>query len=120
MIKPTDIIDRLFLVEDTPVGRRKWRLTISLVMLYLVSHAFWACGLVPGTSGFALASDQQALSSQVTSVRIQLLDRDILETKKEQCGQPNKTFFTKRLKELEAEWYRLTNRPYIMPECEDL
>jgi hypothetical protein len=83
-------------------------------------HIAWACGQIPGLNGFAMAAEQTQLKADITSIKLQMLDREILETRKEQCNNPNKGFFTRRIQELHQRWYNETKISYILPRCEEL
>jgi hypothetical protein len=115
-----DILDRLFLVEDNPVATRKWRLTISLVCVMFLFHIAWACGLVPTLSGFALAAEQTQMKSDITSIKLQLIEREILDLRVAQCSNPSKRFFTSRINDLRTNWQKETGVPYILPDCGDI
>lgn len=120
MVGPLDMIDKVLLLEDTPEGRRKWRLTISVGIITLFAHVAWSCGMIPGVSGFAMANEQEEIKHTIIRIELKLLDRDIIDAVRQRCLATNKTFFADRVHELTRQWYFLTKVVYIVPNCTDL
>jgi hypothetical protein len=107
-----------------PVAR--WRLMMFAAMVAVAVHITWACGLLPGLPGFAMAADVSQIGRDVTNLREQILTGQIFETRIRQCkavfegNSDAKHFWSEKLGELQLEYVRLTGQPYPIPQCSEL
>lgn len=117
---PLDIVDALLFMEDTPRGRRKWRLMMAISVVVLMGHMAWACGLIPNMDGFALAGEVKQSQKAVSRIEVKLLEMDILDTIKQKCTAEDKRFLASKLRDLRVQWLELTGRQYDEPQCDEL
>ena len=119
-----DAIKEIFPPDVPPVTR--WRLAMFLAMVGFLFHVLWACSLLPGFSGFALAADFEQMNKDVTQIRLQLLTNQIFETRIRQCqaittdNYDARRFWTEKLIELQRQHILLTGQTYPMPACGEL
>jgi hypothetical protein len=121
----------LFMVDDdTPDGKRRWQLFVSLFILMFSFHILWACGYLKVLGiggGFAQTTDMTDIKTQLslaanstTDIRVRLLKHSIIEARIQQCNATTKLYFTNRLNELLDEYYVLTKIVLVVPACDDL
>lgn len=98
----------------------KWRLTVSAVCIMSVYHVLHACGWlsVIGMSGFASASD-------VNAVLLEIKETKILDRQRDFChapvGSKQKTFYLSRRNKLLAEYRDIKGESYEgLPDCDEL
>ena len=110
--------------------RAVWR-TAFIAILGL--HIFWACGWLPGVSGFAMASDfklikneVEILKDEVGDIRTALLVKDI-ETAQQRICEAQKANNTKALRyaaerktELTRRFVESEGRNPVIPSCAEL
>lgn len=118
-----DAIKELFPPGIKPVQR--WRISMFAFALIVIIHILWACGwLSPFNlgAGFAYASDVREASSQVTGIKIELLEQALFDTRVRQCKTPqeSKHFYTEKLQQLLDKYRKAANIEYRLPECNEL
>lgn len=117
------LIDKLFFMEDNPNARRRWRLTVALVLLLVGFHVAWACGFVPGLDGFARADSVAVVKSDVAMIRTELLEQRLFETRVRQCTSTTsdaRQYHGEKLQELRRTYYSVTGHDYPVPTCEEV
>lgn len=99
-----------------------WLVTLGLIMSGL--HILIACGLVPGFSGFALASDVTTIQTAVSSTRQESLEGRAFELRVKQCeaieSGKSPQAFTVQLQDLLRKYYDLTKQRMELPTCQEL
>lgn len=124
--------------SSLPRGVR-YTIQVWVVTALFVSHIAWACGWIPGVSGFAFASDiddvqhdLQALSTEVQhelreltgelrTQRIEYLEERILSAYAQQCSATKgdlRDIHQRRLTRLLRHYQDVTAYTYPLQECE--
>lgn len=104
----------------------RWRLSISFAMFLVGVHIAWACGLLPGLSGFAQASEVRAVDREVTIIRRELLETRIFDTTVKLCmamseSRPEvKQFYSQKQRDLLTAYRDLTSRDPRVPDCREV
>src|SRR5262249_5701589 len=110
-----------FLIPPITASReaiRRWQLAISLTVLALCSSIplmFGAAPFIP-FSGFAYASD-------VTDIKVKLLERDIFDSMLRQCGAKNeesREFYARKVQDLLTQYRDIAKAPYQKPSCREI
>lgn len=91
----------------------------------LVLHIAVACGWMAwaGMPGFAYASDVTSVRNDVSSIKVELLEQRIFDTRLRQCESTSaepRTFYREKLQELMRKYRELTAADYRLPGCEEL
>lgn len=96
-----------------------WRVLITLI---IAGHVAWACGWVPGVSGFAMADEVSDVKEDVKTIQIDLVDAQIFEQRLRQCQSTDQArqVHAQRLQRLLRRYQELTGRNYQLPSCSDL
>lgn len=99
-----------------------WLVTMGLLMSGL--HILLACGLLPGFSGFAYASDLLPVQSAVVSGRQEFLEGRAFELRVKQCEAIDEgkspQVYTVQLQEVLKKYYDLTKMRMDLPACQEL
>jgi hypothetical protein len=130
MAKLMQLLEILFMIEDTPQSHRRWRLLVSMFLLAFLFHVGWACGYFSSLglgNGFVKASDIVRIQLGIDTaaniaqdVQMKLLKKSIIDTRILQCKADSKRYFTQRLDDLMDEYYDATKKTYALPSCTDL
>lgn len=127
-----DVLAELFPPDVPRIVR--WRLVVAGVMTFMVFHILWACGLLPGVSGFAQADDveykfaeikkQLKDSSEVQKKILQAqLAAQLRDLHKIRCGSSDenvKLRLDREIDEAQLEYKTLTGERYPLQACRDL
>lgn len=120
---------------------RRWRLVVCVGLLAGLFHVAWACGLLPGLPGFAMAGEVDQVKEELTT-QIQAVDRKVdkveskvdtilklsIETRirtlvEDRCNAPEGSSTRRNLQReidgLQDEHVRITGMPYPF-SCDDL
>lgn len=138
------IFDTLFLIGSDPESQRKWRVTTSLILLSLLLFMMWALGSMGhiGQPGFAYAADvdrridvrlqpiaqeQQGQRALLNVVSQQLKDSlsegksaEIRALALKRCREKSdveKEDLNREIDRKQAEFFKLVERYYRIPEC---
>lgn len=138
------LFDTLFLIGTDPESQRKWRVTTSLLILALCLSMLWALGAMSrvGQPGFAYAADidrhidvklqpiaqeQQAQRFLLNIVSQQLKDSlsegksaEIRGLALKRCREKSdveKEDLNREIDRKQAEFFKLVERYYRIPEC---
>lgn len=92
----------------------------------LVAHVLWACGWLSVTGlggGFAYAGDVAKVSSDLASLKVELIEQQIWDMRIKQCdltreGQDS-TEHRRRLTQLLTKYQTLTGQQYPLLECRE-
>jgi uncharacterized membrane protein YraQ (UPF0718 family) len=68
----------------------------------------------------AQATEVQTITQQVSMIQLQLLEKDIVETKVQQCTSQNKRFFEERLANLMRQYRDIAKSTPKIPSCGDV
>lgn len=127
-----DVLAELFPPDVPRIVR--WRLVVAGVMTFMVFHILWACGLLPGVSGFAQADD---VYTKFEKIQEKLEDADKVQKKilqsqlaaqlrdlhKIRCASTDE-HVTMRLDrdidEAQQEYREVSGERYPLPPCRDL
>lgn len=109
---------------DTGPAVRRWRVMVSLWVIFFCVHIAWACSWLPGVTGFAMASDVGKLQSAVQTIIVSQVRGSLFEVRVQQCealkaGRPT-TVYAEKLQDLLADYEDLTGDLYPLPACVDL
>lgn len=63
------------ITEDLPEGAKQ-RFLLLVMSVFIAIHVSWACGWIPGISGFAMAQDTAEISEEVEQLREALKDQN--------------------------------------------
>ena len=101
-----------------------WRVFIALL---LVGHIAWACGWLPGISGFAFANDVDALRSEFNEYLKVDLEEKLFNMQERLCALragdknvhvPDREYrFKERIRVLLNAYRDLISRSYVLDEC---
>lgn len=112
---------------DTPGEKLLlWRVTLVLfngfIAIVMTIHIAWACGFLPGFSGFALADDIQEMRHEARDLKRVILEKEIFETRNKHCTADavQKPFYYARLVDLVRQYRQLVGEAYSIPSCEEL
>lgn len=138
------LFDTLFLIGTDPESQRKWRVTTSLLLLALMLFMLWSLGTMQhiGQPGFAYAGDidhhidlklqpiaQEQMQQRVLlNVVSQQLKDSLSEGKSaeiralalKRCREKSdveKEDLNKEIDRKQAEFFKLVERYYRIPEC---
>ena len=118
------LLHDLLLADLDPAQRTAlWRIGITGLISF---HVAWACGWIPGMTGFAMAGDFHFLAEKVDSIEISLLEAEIIEAQERFCRAeldsniPAKRYSAERLRELVYEYEKLTSMIFRLPTCNEL
>jgi hypothetical protein len=138
------IFDTLFLIGTDPESQRKWRVTTSLLLLSFLLFMFWALGTMAyiGQPGFAYAADmdrridmklqplaqEQLAQRALLNVVSQQLKDSLSEGKSaeiralalKRCREKSdveKEDLNKEIDRKQAEFFKLVERYYRIPDC---
>lgn len=123
------LIETLLMLDEDPKSNRRWRMTVALISIIFMIHILWACGYGEriGLSGFVKAGDLSELKGQVQTattfvqqMQLRALTKQMLDTRTQQCSSTTKKYFTQRLSELRADYYRATGHDWDVPNCAEL
>lgn len=97
---------------------RRWRLSISLTVLALSSSVPMMFGIAPFIpfSGFAYASD-------VTDIKVQLLERELFDSMLRQCSAKNeesREFYARKVQDLLTQYRKTAKASYQRPSCREI
>lgn len=109
---------------------RRWRfmvwLWLSAMSLAMSLHIAWACSLLPGLKGFAMAADMQDQVLATQEIRAELLEARIFDTRLRHCGalkegnRDASRFYLEKLQGLVREYRKVTGRDYPLPDCSEV
>lgn len=92
----------------------------------IIFHISWACGWLGAFGvggGFALATDFDRANREVASLKLEILEEQIWDTRVQQCeainAQQNSTAYGKRLSNLLAEYHSRTKQTYQLLSCSE-
>lgn len=93
--------------------------------MLLVVHILFACGWLAwaGLPGFAYAADVTSVRNDVSSIKVELLESRIFDTRVRQCESTTaepRTFYREKLQELLRKYRELTAADYRLPSCGEL
>lgn len=138
------LFDSIFLTGADPESMRKWRITISLCLTSLLLFMMWAVGSMQhiGQPGFAYAADvernidarlQPLVAEQVAQrVLLTVVSQQLKDTLSEgksaeiralalkRChdkSDQGKEDLNKEIDRKQAEFFRLVERYYAIPDC---
>jgi hypothetical protein len=107
----------------------RWRLAMFAAVLMLLVHVAWACGWLSRLGlgdGFAYASDVVKVRDDVSSVKVELLEQQIWDTRVRQCELVNKegndsaaSAYGQRVTQLLSKYQALTGRTYPVLSCRE-
>lgn len=87
-------------------------------------HVIWACGGFErlGLGGFAYAGDVDKLRGEVMSIKVELVEQRIFESRVRQCESDSgaSRFYRGQLQELMRKYRELTGSDYELPACDEL
>lgn len=103
----------------------------------LVFHVAWACGFLPGVSGFALSEEVSSKNEQLTAqmTRLQhafteqeiiLLEGAILDMRSKQCAaivnnnRESRRFAAERLTRLLNKYQETASHNFPLPPCAEM
>lgn len=110
---------RDWMVADMPPRAKValWRGSITALLLF---HIFWACGWVPGMPGFALAAHAEDTNSEVRQLRIELLERDLLDAHALRCAADDRELrrlYSQRVQMRLRKYQEIVGTPYPLEPC---
>lgn len=100
-----------------------WRIGLTFLIL---GHVSWACGWLPGISGFAMAADYERLAGTVDKVTVSLLEKDIIQAQERFClairdrNPEAQRYALDRRRKLMQQWLDLKDKPFALPTCQEL
>lgn len=91
----------------------------------LLAHVAFAFGWLAwaGLPGFAYAGDVTSVRNDVSSIKVELLEQRIFDTRVRQCESASaepRTFYREKLQELLRKYRDLTAADYRLPSCGEL
>ena len=118
------IFHDLLLADLDPAQRTVlWRVGLTAALVF---HVSWACGWIPGMTGFAMAADYHFLAEKVDSIELSLLEEKIIEAQERLCradaenNVPAMRYSAERLRELVYEYESMTGKIFRVPQCNEL
>lgn len=103
-----------------------WRLTLvafNTVLAFIVMvHIAWACGFLPGFSGFAVASDIEDIKKDSKGLKQVILEKEIIDTAISHCHSKPETraFYYARLIDLLKQHREIVGTQFEKPNCTEL
>jgi hypothetical protein len=97
-----------------------WVLLVSAIMMW-VTGAFAFMGM--GTSPYASAGEVKELRTDVTSIKVQLLEQSLFDVRLRQCKAEtieSKQYYYERLQEKMNLYFHLTDRNWNPPDCKEI
>lgn len=101
----------------------RWRISVMCACMLFGVHVMWACGLLPGLNGFAMAAEVQEIERDVTAIRRELLEARIFDTRVKQCTAESvaaRRFYAEKQRDLINGYIDLTGREPALPGCREL
>lgn len=130
--KVVPLVEKLIPPADSdPAKVRIWRIYIAMATLVnsivLAAHVAWACGFLPGFSGFALAADfEDTKQAQVLLTR-EILEQRIFDMRVRQCvaikeHEPAAVLqaYAKMLSDLKHRYEDLMGTEPEVPDCNEV
>lgn len=112
-----------FLEELFPPGIKpvqRWRIMVFAALLGLTVHVAWACGLIPGLHGFALADDVEKISGNVDTILLLSMENTIRGLAEELCRTKNvssRHIFQEQIDRLQLQHHDMTGAYYPTSGC---
>lgn len=103
-----------------------WRLTLvafNTVLAFIIAvHIAWACGFLPGFSGFAIASDIEDIKKDSKGLKQVILEKEIIDTAISHCSSKLETraFYYARLIDLLKQYREIVGAQFDKPNCIEL
>ena len=104
----------------------RWRLAMFAAIVLLFAHVAWACGWLKWLGigeGFAYAGEVVKVRDDVSSLKVELIEQQIWETRVRQCeavrGGYDMTAYGQRVTQLLAKYQALTNRTFPLLSCRE-
>lgn len=138
-----EVLEELFPPDVPRIVR--WRMIMALAMGFMVFHVAWACGMLPGTAGFALANEVDAKISAAAEPIYRRLDdiskkletseqiqrrllvgqlaaqlRDLHRLKCSTADDHVRMRMDRDIEDAQQEYRVLSNERYPLPACKDL
>lgn len=104
----------------------RWRLAVFAVLVVMIGHVIWACGWLDRFGvggGFAYAADMIRVSDDVSSIKVELIEQKLFDTRVRQCSAQSREpriFYSEKLQELMRRYRELTESDYNPPQCTEL
>lgn len=99
--------------------RSPWTVT-SIMSLWAVAWALVGVCYFFVYPRLAWASDMNSMRGDLRSIKLQTLDRDIVDTVRLKCAATSKTYFSNRLGELTDRFQAVAGYIYTVPSCEEV
>jgi hypothetical protein len=96
-----------------------WRISLTTVILYIMG-AFAGWGFI---APFASAAEVNTLKTDVTIIKIQLLEQELFDVRLRQCkaeSSESRQYYYNRLQEKMNVYFHITGRNYLPPECKEI
>lgn len=118
-----EIVEALFPPDIKPVAR--WRLVVFAVLVMMMIHIAWACGWLDYLhlgKGFAYADDVKDAQSEVTSIKLELIEQRLFETRIRFCkaDEGSRRIYTEKIRDLMGKYQSITRLQYQLPDCKEL
>lgn len=109
----------------------KWRLLLAVTVvtnaLLTVVHIAWACSLLPGLAGFAMAGEVREIAETQKAAATEILEQRLFDTRLRQCEAVEngaapavlQTYATQMFA-LKKRYMRLTGQAYEVPLCSEI
>lgn len=119
-----------------------------MLWMFVIVHIMWACGILPGTTGFAFANDVddkiaqavtplhaqirgiertvESIRQEQRAARIAVLEVALFDVRRSQCtaianrNAEAVAFYARKMDETKTEYHVATGREYQPPSCSEI
>lgn len=98
----------------------RWRLAMFAFCVFVTFHIAWACGLLPGFSGFAAEAQVKAVEDKVDTILKLQIEARLRDLKSEKCraaSEPLKRLLQAEIDNLQHQHKKLDGLVYVLPNC---